>query len=295
MHHKFLIRHAAAGHGTANFTAPAPTVMRSQPAPAGKRESPAADRQPCAGGVCRREFQRQLWRGRPREARADSRFGISKEQGGVQSQSVGNTAVGGPVSPTPAAIRERAGFSGATPGPAPATLDMALFVFLARVWAEPAALLNHQDGRPSGWADPDSPALFSEVARTCSASPLPDIAAKIETDKHPHGPDRCSGVGTQNWPAATRWHHNSHVIDGKTVSPARFNWRSGAAHANVMKRLLVVHSPVLAGPLSPGKWTEVAGRRLGITRADAAKLGSAATEPAAQRKQRACRIALAAT
>jgi len=82
---KFLIAEAAGlVTGSATFNRfRQPTVMRSQPHPRNVNHLLRID-SPCAGGVVPTPNSQRMWGTAP-EAKADSRFGISKEQGGVQS------------------------------------------------------------------------------------------------------------------------------------------------------------------------------------------------------------------
>jgi len=263
MHHKFLI---ADGRwlvtGSANFTASGTHGDAGASRTRGNVNHLLRIDSPALAALFDAEFQR-MWGDGP-GGEADSRFGISKEQGGVQSASVGNTAVEVLFSPHRRRDPENGlAFLEQRLAQATSHVDMALFVFSAQGLADQLALLNHQGMAIRLLADPGfASRSFSEVLDLLGVA-LPDHRCKIETDNTPWTRP-LQGVGTPKLARGDKMHHKFAVIDGKTVITGSFNWSPAAAHAND-EALLVVHSPVLAAHFTREMDRMWQGAELGIT------------------------------
>jgi len=151
------------------------------------------------------------------EARLNSRFGISKEQGAAIRKSVGTPRLGSCFPPTAAAIQDPAWlFLEQRLAQATSHVTWPCSVFLGQgLGHDQLALLITRGWRSVCWPIRDSPALFLEVLDSARRRP-PDHRCKIETDQHPMDHDAAGGWEHQTGPLATRCPHKFAVIDGKT-------------------------------------------------------------------------------
>ena len=264
MHAKFLVvDHKLVVTGSANFT---PSCIHGDPDDPRTRgnvnhllriESPALAQRFVA------EFNR-FWGDGPGGA-SDSQFGLSKQEGGVDTVMVGATKVRLLFAPQRrsdpanglnllaqvlAASRRR--------------LDLALFVFSAQNLTETLGQLQAKGVQIRLLADPGfANRPFSEVLDLLGLA-LPDRHCKLEAGNRPLTAP-LEGVATPRLAGGDKLHHKMAVIDNRTVVTGSFNWSPSAAHQND-EVLMIIDSPQLAAHFSreiDRLWT---GAELGISR-----------------------------
>ena len=175
----------------------------------------------------------------------DSRFGLQKVKGSVQTAQVGDIRVDVLFSPHP----RRSSNHGLhllekQLRAAKESIDMALFVFSAQQLTN---VLREQIKRGIEIrlvADPGFASRpFSEVLDLLGVT-LPDHTCKVEAANQPLE-QALQGVGSPRLARGDKLHHKFTVIDNKTLITGSFNWSPSAAHTND-ETLLVIHSPQLA-------------------------------------------------
>ena len=244
MHHKFLvIDQMTVITGSANLTSSGLHGDAGRPSSRGNVNHLLRINSPELALLFRQEFT-QMWGDGP-GGKQDSRFGLQKGKGSMQTVQVGDIRVDVLFSPHPRrdsnhglnllAERLKA---------AKKSLDMALFVFSAQQLTN---VLREEIKRGIEIrlvADPGFASRpFSEVLDLLGVS-LPDHTCKVEAGNQPLG-QALKGVGTPRLARGDKLHHKFAVIDNKTVVTGSFNWSPSAAHTND-ETLLAIHSPQLA-------------------------------------------------
>ncbi|MBC1261855.1 phosphatidylserine/phosphatidylglycerophosphate/cardiolipin synthase family protein [Synechococcus sp. BSF8S] len=263
MHHKFMVVDQRwVLTGSANFTASGIHGDPGAPRTRGNVNHLLRFESKELAALFSQEFSR-MWGDGP-GGLADSRFGITKEQGGVQAVMVGPTRVEVLFAPHRrkdpnqgldlldqrlAAARRR--------------LDLSLFVFSAQELANRLAELQQRGVAMRVLADPGfASRSFSEVLDLLGLS-MPDRFCKLEQDNNPWR-QPIQGVGTPRLARGDKLHHKFAVIDGRTVITGSFNWSPSAAHGND-ETLLIVESSQLAGHFTREQDRMWQGAELGIT------------------------------
>jgi phosphatidylserine/phosphatidylglycerophosphate/cardiolipin synthase-like enzyme len=263
MHHKFLVIDGkVVVTGSANFTASGIHGDPGAPQTRGNVNHLLRIESPELAELFTAEFRR-LWGDGP-GGRADSRFGIAKNSGGVQTVQVGGTEVSVLFAPHRRSdphhglqlletlllgTRQRA--------------DLALFVFSEQRLAAALRQLQSRGVAIRVLADPGfATRSFSEVLDLLGVA-LPDHRCGIEANNSPLE-QPLQGVGTPRLAAGDKMHHKMAVLDQRTVITGSFNWSPSAAHQND-ETLLVIHSPLLARHFSDEVDRLWKGAELGIT------------------------------
>ncbi len=189
------------------------------------------------------EFTR-MWGDGP-GGRPDSRFGLAKQQGGVQELWVGPTRIRLLFAPHRRSDPNQAlTLLASVLGQARRRVDLALFVFSAQELTAGLAQLQQRGVALRVLADPGfASRSFSEILDLLGAA-LPDRDCGLEAGNRPLARP-LEGVGTPRLARGDKLHHKLAVIDGRTVVSGSFNWSPSAAHQND-ETLMVIDSPLLA-------------------------------------------------
>ncbi|SBO44743.1 phosphatidylserine/phosphatidylglycerophosphate/cardiolipin synthase family protein [Cyanobium sp. NIES-981] len=263
MHHKFMVIDGqVVVTGSANFTASGIHGDAGAPQSRGNVNHLLRIASPELASLFTAEFRR-LWGDGPGGA-ADSRFGIAKDSGGLQTVQVGGTGVSVLFAPHRRSdprhglqlletllldTRQRA--------------DLALFVFSDQRLAAALGQLQARGVAIRVLADPGfATRSFSEVLDLLGVA-LPDHRCGIEANNAPLK-QPLEGVGTPRLAAGDKMHHKVAVLDQRTVITGSFNWSPSAAHQND-ETLLVIHSPLLARHFTDEVDRLWKGAELGIT------------------------------
>ena len=244
MHHKLLvIDQTTVITGSANLTSSGLHGDAGRPSSRGNVNHLLRVNSPELALVFRQEFT-QMWGDGP-GSKQDSRFGLQKAKGSVQTVKVGDIRMDVLFSPHPRRDSNHGlNLLAEQLKAAKKSLDMALFVFSAQQLTN---VLREQMKRGIEIrlvADPGFASRpFSEVLDLLGVS-LPDHTCKVEAGNQPLE-QALQGVGTPRLARGDKLHHKFAVIDNKTVITGSFNWSPSAAHTND-ETLLVIHSPQLA-------------------------------------------------
>ncbi len=244
MHAKFLVvDQKVVVTGSANFT---PSCIHGDPDDPRTRgnvnhllriESPAlADR----FGA---EFKR-FWGDGPGGA-SDSQFGLTKQEGGVDTVMVGPTRVRLLFAPHRRSDPHHGlNLLAQVLASSKRRLDLALFVFSAQNLADTVSQLRARGVQIRLLADPGfANRPFSEVLDLLGLA-LPDRHCKLEAGNRPLAA-ALEGVATPRLAGGDKLHHKVAVIDNRTVVTGSFNWSPSAAHQND-EVLMIIDSPPLA-------------------------------------------------
>jgi len=263
MHHKFLVVDGRwLVTGSANFTPSCIHGDAGDPQTLGNVNHLLRIESRPLAALFSAEFNR-MWGDGPGGS-TDSRFGIGKESGEVQTVMVGPT----PVEVLFAPHRRRDAHNGLALleerlAQAQTSLDMGLFVFSAQGIADRLVQLQQRGVRIRLLADPGfASRSFSEVLDLLGVA-MPDRLCKLEAGNAPWKRP-IEGVGTPQLARGDKLHHKIAVIDAKDVITGSFNWSPSAAHAND-ETLLILHSPALAAHFSREMDRMWQGAELGIT------------------------------
>ena len=263
MHHKFLvIDQATVITGSANLTSSGLHGDAGRPSSRGNVNHLLRFHSPELALLFRKEFT-QMW-GHGPGGEKDSRFGLQKASGSIQTVRLGDIQVDVLFSPHPK--RDANHGLNLLAKQLKATrqhIDMALFVFSAQQLTN---VLREQIKEGVGIrlvADPGFASRpFSEVLDLLGVS-LPDRACKVEAGNLPLD-QGLKGVGTPRLARGDKLHHKFAVIDNRKVITGSFNWSPSAAHTND-ETLLVIHSPQLAQHFTREMDRLWDGAELGIT------------------------------
>lgn len=244
MHHKFMvIDRREVITGSANFTSSCMHGDPDDPRTRGNVNHLLRLESPELAGLFAHEFA-TLWGDGPGGA-DDSRFGLGKHNGGLQSVQVGSTRVS--VLFAPQAEDDPAGglavISEALHG-ARRHIDLALFVLSAQSLGDALAERQRQGVSLRVLVDPGfANRSFSEVLDLLGVA-MPDRHCRLEAGNQPL-PEGLDSVGSPRLPAGDKLHHKIAVIDDHLVISGSFNWSPSAAHQND-ETLLLIDSPALA-------------------------------------------------
>jgi phosphatidylserine/phosphatidylglycerophosphate/cardiolipin synthase-like enzyme len=263
MHHKFLvIDQTTVITGSANLTSSGIHGDAGRPSSRGNVNHLLRFHSPELALLFRKEFT-QMWGDGP-GGEKDSRFGLQKASGSIQTVRLGDIQVDVLFSPHPK--RDANHGLNLLAKQLKATrqhIDMALFVFSAQQLTN---VLREQIKEGVGIrlvADPGFASRpFSEVLDLLGVS-LPDRACKVEAGNLPLD-QGLKGVGTPRLARGDKLHHKFAVIDNRKVITGSFNWSPSAAHTND-ETLLVIHSPQLAQHFTREMDRLWNGAELGIT------------------------------
>jgi phosphatidylserine/phosphatidylglycerophosphate/cardiolipin synthase-like enzyme len=263
MHHKFLvIDQTTVITGSANLTSSGIHGDAGRPSSRGNVNHLLRFHSPELALLFRKEFT-QMWGDGP-GGEKDSRFGLQKASGSIQTVRLGDIQVDVLFSPHPK--RDANHGLNLLAKQLKATrqhIDMALFVFSAQQLTN---VLREQIKEGVGIrlvADPGFASRpFSEVLDLLGVS-LPDRACKVEAGNLPLD-QGLKGVGTPRLARGDKLHHKFAVIDNRKVITGSFNWSPSAAHTND-ETLLVIHSPQLAQHFTREMDRLWDGAELGIT------------------------------
>ena len=244
MHHKFLvIDQTTVITGSANLTSSGLHGDAGRPSSRGNVNHLLRVNSPELALVFRQEFT-QMWGDGP-GSKQDSRFGLQKAKGSMQTVQVGDIRVDALFSPHPRRDRNHGlHMLEKQIRAAKDRIHMALFVFSAQQLTNVLREKIEQGVEIRLVADPGFASRpFSEVLDLLGVS-LPDHTCKVEAGNQPLD-QALKGVGTPRLAHGDKLHHKFAVIDNKTVITGSFNWSPSAAHTND-ETLLVIHSPQLA-------------------------------------------------
>ena len=244
MHHKFLvIDQTTVITGSANLTSSGLHGDAGRPSSRGNVNHLLQINSPELALVFRQEFA-QMWGDGP-GGEQDSRFGLQKAKGSVQTVQVGDIRVDVLFSPHPKKDRNHGlNLLAEQLKAAKKSIDMALFVFSAQQLTNALREQMKQGVEIRLVADPGFASRpFSEVLDLLGVT-LPDHTCKVEAGNRPLE-QGLKGIGTPRLARGDKLHHKFAVIDNKTVITGSFNWSPSAAHTND-ETLLVIHSPQLA-------------------------------------------------
>ena len=244
MHHKFMVvDRQVVVTGSANFTPSCIHGDPDDPQTRGNANHLLRFHSRALAALFAEEFKR-MWGDGP-GGQPDSRFGIAKNEGGLQEVMVGPTKVGVLFAPhrrqdpNQGLLLLETLLAGARH-----RLDMALFVLSEQGIADTLASLQAKGVVIRLLADPGfANRSFSEILDLLGTQ-LPDRVCKVEAHNHPFRTP-LEGVGTPRLAPGDKLHHKVAVIDGRTVITGSFNWSPSAAHQND-ETLLVIDSPLLA-------------------------------------------------
>ncbi len=270
MHHKFMvIDRRLVITGSANFTSSCIHGDPDDGRTRGNVNHLLRFQSPELANVFAEEFD-TLWGDGPGGTQ-DSRFGLGKGDGGLQTVQIGATRVSVLFAPQPqedpgsglAVIRESL-------QAARRQVDLALFVLSAQSLGDALAERHQQGVQLRVLVDPGfADRSFSEVLDLLGVA-MPDHACRLEAGNRPMGV-AATGVGRPRLPGGDKLHHKLAVIDRHTVITGSFNWSASAAHQND-ETLLLIDSPLLAAHFSREIDRLWRGAELGITRQLARKL-----------------------
>ena len=244
MHHKFLvIDQTTVITGSSNLTSSGLHGDAGRPSSRGNVNHLLQINSPELALVFRQEFA-QMWGDGP-GGDQDSRFGLQKAKGSVQTVQVGDIRVDVLFSPHPKKDRNHGlNLLAEQLKAAKKSIDMALFVFSAQQLTNALREQMKQGVEIRLVADPGFASRpFSEVLDLLGVT-LPDHTCKVEAGNRPLE-QGLKGIGTPRLARGDKLHHKFAVIDNKTVVTGSFNWSPSAAHTND-ETLLVIHSPKLA-------------------------------------------------
>ncbi len=208
------------------------------------------------------EFNR-FWGDGPGGA-SDSQFGLSKQEGAVDTVMVGDTKVRLLFAPHRRSDPHNGlNLLAQVLDTSKRRLDMALFVFSAQNLADSVGQLMAKGVKIRLLADPGfANRPFSEVLDLLGLA-LPDRQCKLEAGNRPLAAP-LEGVATPQLAGGDKLHHKFAVIDNRTVVTGSFNWSPSAAHQND-EVLMIIDSPQLAAHFTREMdrlWT---GAELGIS------------------------------
>jgi phosphatidylserine/phosphatidylglycerophosphate/cardiolipin synthase-like enzyme len=263
MHHKFLvIDQATVITGSANLTSSGLHGDAGRPSSRGNVNHLLRFHSPELALLFRKEFT-QMWGDGP-GGEKDSRFGLQKASGSIQTVRLGDIQVDVLFSPHPK--RDANHGLNLLAKQLKATrqhIDMALFVFSAQQLTNVLREQIKEGVEIRLVADPGFASRpFSEVLDLLGVS-LPDRACKVEAGNLPLD-QGLKGVGTPRLARGDKLHHKFAVIDNRKVITGSFNWSPSAAHTND-ETLLVIHSPQLAQHFTREMDRLWNGAELGIT------------------------------
>ncbi|MFM8525327.1 MAG: phospholipase D-like domain-containing protein [Cyanobacteriota bacterium] len=244
MHHKFMvIDRREVITGSANFTSSCMHGDPDDPQTRGNVNHLLRMESPELAGLFAHEFA-TLWGDGPGGTN-DSRFGLGKHNGGLQSVQIGTTRVS--VLFAPQAEDDPANglavISEVLHG-ARRHIDLALFVLSAQSLGNALAERQRQGVNLRVLVDPGfANRSFSEVLDLLGVA-MPDRHCRLEAGNRPltQGLD---SVGSPRLPAGDKLHHKIAVMDDHLVISGSFNWSPSAAHQND-ETLLLIDSPSLA-------------------------------------------------
>ena len=244
MHHKFVvIDQTTVITGSANLTSSGLHGDAGRPSTRGNVNHLLRFSSPELASVFRREFER-MWGDGP-GGELDSRFGLQKTRGSVQTVHVGDTRVDVLFSPHPKRDRNHGlNLLAKQLKTAREKIDMALFVFSAQELTNALQERVEQGVVIRLISDPGFASRpFSEVLDLLGVT-LPDHTCKVEAGNMPLERG-LKGIGTPRLARGDKLHHKFAVVDNRRVITGSFNWSPSAAHTND-ETLLVIHSPQLA-------------------------------------------------
>ena len=263
MHHKFLvIDQTTVITGSANLTSSGLHGDAGRPSSRGNVNHLLQINSPELAMVFRQQFA-QMWGDGPGGAQ-DSRFGLQKAKGGVQSVQMGNIRVDVLFSPHPKKDRNHGlNLLAEQLKAAKKRIDMALFVFSAQQLTNVLREQIERGVEIRVVADPGFASRpFSEVLDLLGVT-LPGHTCKVEAGNRPLE-QGLKGVGSPRLARGDKLHHKFAVIDNKTVITGSFNWSPSAAHTND-ETVLVIHSPQLSQHFTREMDRLWDGTELGIT------------------------------
>jgi phosphatidylserine/phosphatidylglycerophosphate/cardiolipin synthase-like enzyme len=263
MHHKFLvIDQTTVITGSANLTSSGIHGDAGRPSSRGNVNHLLRFHSPELALLFRKEFT-QMWGDGP-GGEQDSRFGLQKASGSIQTVRLGDIQVDVLFSPHPK--RDANHGLNLLAKQLKATrqhIDMALFVFSAQQLTNVLREQIKEGVEIRLVADPGFASRpFSEVLDLLGVS-LPDRTCKVEAGNLPLN-QGLKGIGTPRLARGDKLHHKFAVIDNQTVITGSFNWSPSAAHTND-ETLLVIHSPQLAQQFTREMDRLWNGAELGIT------------------------------
>ena len=244
MHHKFLvIDETSVITGSANLTSSGLHGDAGRPSTRGNVNHLLRINSPELASLFSKEFA-QMWDDGPNGAK-NSRFGLKKAKGRMQTVEAGETRVDVLFSPHPKRDRNHGlNLLAEQLSTAREHIDMALFVFSAQQLTNVLREQIKAGVEIRLVADPGFASRpFSEVLDLLGVT-LPDHNCKVEAGNQPLK-QALREVGTPRLARGDKLHHKFAVIDNKTVITGSFNWSPSAAHTND-ETLLVIHSPQLA-------------------------------------------------
>ena len=244
MHHKFLvIDQATVITGSANLTSSGLHGDAGRPSSRGNVNHLLKINSSELALLFRKEFA-QMW-GDGTGGEQDSRFGLQKAKGRLQTVQVGDIRVDVLFPPHPKKDRNHGlNLLAKQMKAANESLDMALFVFSAQQLTNVLREQIEKGIEIRLVADPGFASRpFSEVLDLLGVT-LPDHTCKVEAGNHPLERG-LKGIGTPRLARGDKLHHKFAVIDKRKVITGSFNWSPSAAHTND-ETLLVIHSSKLA-------------------------------------------------
>lgn len=244
MHHKFLvIDQTTVITGSANLTSSGLHGDAGRPSSRGNVNHLLRLNSPELASMFRQEFA-HMWGDGP-GGKKDSRFGLQKASGSIQTVRIGDIQVDVLFSPHPKRNRNQGlNLLAKELNASKEGIDMALFVFSAQHLTNVLREQIEQGVEIRLVADPGFASRpFSEVLDLLGVT-LPDHTCKVEAGNQPLD-HALKGIGTPRLAHGDKLHHKFAVIDNKTVITGSFNWSTSAAHTND-ETLLVIHSPQLA-------------------------------------------------
>lgn len=270
MHHKFMvIDHQEVITGSANFTS---SCIHGDPEDARTRGNVNHLLRLESAELARlfdQEFA-TLWGDGPGGA-SDSRFGLGKQNGGLQTVQIGASKVS--VLFAPQAKDDQAGglvVIGNALRSARRSIDLALFVLSAQSLGDALADRQRQGVTMRVLVDPGfANRSYSEVLDLLGVA-MPDRRCRIEANNRPLA-QGAEGVGSPRLPPGDKLHHKVAVIDNRTVITGSFNWSPSAAHQND-ETLLLIDSPQLAAHFNREMDRLWRGAELGVSERLAHKL-----------------------
>jgi phosphatidylserine/phosphatidylglycerophosphate/cardiolipin synthase-like enzyme len=244
MHHKFVVIDGrTVVTGSANFTPSCIHGDPDDPRTRGNANHLLRLQSAELAAIFQAEFER-MWGDGP-GGLPDSRFGVAKEGGGVQTASVAGTPV--QVLFAPHSRRDPnhgLAWLEALLAGTERSLDLNLFVFSAQNLADQLRQLQARGVRIRVLADPGfANRSFSETLDLLGVA-MADHRCKIEANNRPWS-QAIAAVGTPQLRPGDKLHHKVAVIDSSRVITGSFNWSPSAAHQND-ETLLVIDSPLLA-------------------------------------------------
>jgi phosphatidylserine/phosphatidylglycerophosphate/cardiolipin synthase-like enzyme len=262
MHSKFLVvDRKVVVSGSANFT---PSCIHGDPDDPRTRGNVNHLLRIESGALAERfvaEFNR-FWGDGPGGS-SDSQFGLSKQQGGLDTVMVGRTRVRLLFAPHRRKDPQHGlNLLAQVLAGSKRRLDLALFVFSAQNLTNTVGQLKAKGVQIRLLADPGfANRPFSEVLDLLGLT-LPDRHCKLEAGNQPLAAP-LEGVATPRLAGGDKLHHKVAVIDKRTVVTGSFNWSPSAAHQND-EVLMIIDSPQLAAHFTREIDRLWAGAELGI-------------------------------